>query len=439
MPGRDRNSYVWVLLSLAGAGLGYFYMAGWCLANREAFDGGKLFQTLALGVILVPVLAWVWSLVWGWILRRPWRLVFAQLAVPLILLPLFFALPWAPLREPGVWGLALFLCLLAGAVCAGLHPDIKAPLLALIVILSVASLGYCESCTVYYDRASLERILAGNADAPLRYRLLIPWLSQGLSALFQSGLKDTGFLLRTFIVLLIFLVSPRVMARWVKGPLIWAAPFMHMALLSFSNTWRYTSGEAEILGVWLLIWALAARRHLWALLVMLLFCLNRETLILLGPWYLLCALLAEGWSIKNRVWWVAGAMIIGVFTEQFALILAYGLDFQAADYLSKENFHLLRNWLAWLGPDRSYFLWKEGLGLLLSFMGGAWLVAVLFWRRLPLELRWGVIVNLPFLLLVQTFLGRYLESRQLLLLSPFVIGACLCLVQDSVAQDDKRS
>lgn len=418
-----------LITALAGVVLGFFCQENWAQANREALGAARALLGALAGGLVLPALAWAWSRLWARPLRRLPREVLTPTAAALAAVAAAWLLPSWTVLDNGAMLAAVILALAAGAVMAGLHRGAGPALALLLVVLALAYVIWHHQLTGYYDRSCLEKIIKGNADAPLRYRLLLPWLSAGLANLFAISLDQAQFLLRCFVTFCVFALGARVCALFVKGPLIWATPFVQMALMPFSFQLRYYSDETEVLGVWLLLWAAARTRLAWSLVVVLVFALNRETLLLLGPWWFLTALALAGPERRGRVVLAAAAMVVGVMAEQALLVLAYGLDFQPGDYLSGENLALLGRWADFLSPRRLLLPATLKVDVWLGFMGGAWLAAIAFSRRLPLPLRLGLWINLPFLVLVQVFLGRCVETRQLFLLVPFITAALIHIIQ----------
>lgn len=426
------------LLCLTGAVWGYFFQANWAWLHKEPLGWPRLILGGAAIALALPSL----GIVLGALLERLWGRSRRQFLACLGPVTAASAGVWLCLGYPqwsnGVLALTVICAVAAGLLAAWLRPGAGAALLMVLVFLAASGVYQHGQHTRYYDRASMERVLKGNADAPIRYRLLVPWAAQGLADALDVKPDEAVFGLRALANLAIFLVSARVLGLWVRGPWVWSGALLYLILAPFSYYFRYNTDEVEILGAWVLLWCAAwsglkpLRRQVYAVITMLVFALNRETVLLLGPWFLALSLSRDGWGLKNPAWYAAAVMVLGVLAEQLLLVMAYGGDFQPNDYLTEENLGLLRQWLERIGPARRPAPWMESLSVLFVFCSGCWLVAAVFWRRLPKALSWGVAINFPWLILVQTFLGRYLETRQLYLLLPFVVGPLAVLL----AQDE---
>ena len=424
----------WIVLLASGAALGYFSQTNWALDNHEALSLGRGLAGAAGGAVLFCALGLgISRLADRWLKPEPvafWRGIAAALGA----VGLLWLIPGMPQTDNGLLLASVLLALAAGLLAVWLHPRLTPAFFLLLILLAASCVLMHDQQTHYYDRVNVERVLAGNADAPTRYRLLMPWMAWGLSGLGGGNILWTETAIRIFATFALFLVSARVLALWLKGPLIWSAALFQLILIPFSYYYRNSTDELEILGAWLLLWCVAApvlrpwARQAAILLVILVFALSRETIILLVPWLCACGIARDGWGLKNPAWRGAAAMVAGVLVEQFLMVLAYGADFEPTDYVTGENLDILKRWFLFLGPERLWQNWNQGLGVLLSFAAGTWLVAWLVRRRLPTPLRLGVWINFPLLFLVQTFLGRYLETRQLYLLMPFVVAPLVILL-----------
>ena len=416
-------------LALAGAALGWFSQANWALENRETLDPARALVGMGLGLLFYPIfiggLARLWALLPGLGFGRS----LGGLA-PLALLPaLALVYPDPGLTQNGTLALALVLALGAGLLAGVIEPRLSAPVLVSLGILAVLCVLFHDSHLRPYDIASLERGLKGDASALFRYRVLVHHLAALSASAFDAPVATAAFMLRSFCTMLIFLVSVRVCTYWVPLNLASAAPLTHMVFLPFSFLFFYLTDEVEVLGAWLLLWAVFKQRHVLALLVVLFFTLNRELLIFLGPWYFFYSVRRRGWSLRNPAWRYAAAMVIGVIVLRLVSIWLQGFSYMPADaYFRSFNLDYLSAWLGLLGPERSWRQAATAMAQPLIFAGGAWLAAMLFAKRLPQIIRWGLLINLPFFWLLQFMHGGFNECRELYPVIPFVVAGFLCLL-----------
>ena len=349
---------------------------------------------------------------------------------PLAALPalaLFY--PDPALTQNGTLALAILLAVCGGLLAGAAEPRLSAPVLLSLCVLAVLCVLFHDNHLRPYDIAGLERGLKGDASALFRYRVLVHHLALILASALDAPVAATAFLLRAFCTMAIFLVSIRVCSFWVPFNLASAAPLAHLAFLPFSFLFFYLTDEVEVLGAWLFLWAVFRQRHLPALLVMLVFTLNRELLIFLGPWYFFYSVRRRGWRFGNPAWRYSAAMVAGVIMIRLAAIWLQGFSYMPADaYFRSFNLDYLAAWAGLLGPARTWSEAASAMGQPLMFAGGAWFAAMLFAKRLPQVIRWGLLLNLPFFWLLQFLHGGFNECRELYPIIPFVVAGFLCLL-----------
>ena len=185
--------------------------------------------------------------------------------------------------------------------------------------------------------------------------MLVHAAAGALESVFQAPAFFMEKLIRTFATFTIFLVSIRAMRLFVRPGVALAAPLAHMVMLPFSYLFLYVTDELEVLGAWLLLWAVVKQRHGWALAVMLFFTLNRELLIFLGPWYWFYSMLRGGWSLKNPAWTYSALMVVGVLGVHFILVLLLGFSYHDNGvYYRYFNLKYIYAWFDYLSPTRSF-------------------------------------------------------------------------------------
>jgi hypothetical protein len=206
-------------------------------------------------------------------------------------------------------------------------------------------------------------------------------------------------------------------------------------MLPFSYLFLYETDEVEVLGAWLLLWAVIRQRHAWALAVMLVFTLNRELLIFLGPWYWFYSMQRGGWSFKNPAWLYSGLMVGGFFITHFGLILLLGFSYHDnGAFYNYLNMKYIMAWFDYLSPARVYSEQALPMAEPLKFAAAVWLAAIIFWRKLPQVISYGIIICLPLFWLLQLAHGGFRECRELYPLLPFMVSALLCFMDQSAGK-----
>ena len=423
---RNIPRHTWILLIAAGAFVGYMSQANWGFINHETDGVLRPLTGLFAGGLIYPALVVCAGMLMSSLLHRSLNRVLAAMVPLMVLAALLLAYPDGNLRSNGALGLILLLCALNALLALWLAPRLSGAALLILALLAMNTVGYHDKNTRFLARGSLEKVLKGDADAAQRYRILVPWSAYGVHKLTKVPLDLCGFALRVMLTFICFLVSIRVMARFVEPGMALIAPFLHAVYIPFSYMFKFSTDEAEILGVWLMIWAAAAKKPYHALAVLLFFSLNRETIVLIVPWFTLYFLMLDGWKWRNRIWIPVILMGLGWLALQFVMIYSLGFAHQPGDRINMHNnLVMIQNWLAFVGPERFFRLSELNLDIPLTFCGGAWLAALLYSHRLPLLIRTGLWINVPFVLGLQFVTGVMVESRQIYLLVPFVVSAAI--------------
>jgi hypothetical protein len=212
------------------------------------------------------------------------------------------------------------------------------------------------------------------------------------------------------------------------------AVFVHVALLPLSYLRLWNMDEVELLGGWLFLLSVLTKRFTWTLVCVLVFALNRETILLLWPWLVVYMIQQYGFSRKNKIWLLSGLAAAGVLAERFILILIYGLSFNSGDIFTQiwSNLNCLNGWLSNLTLSGRLHGFSTSMAMHFEFFSGLWLVILFANKQLPQVLRTGVLVSIPLLLLIQFLTGSLHEPRQLYLIFPLLTAALLSLVQTNV-------
>lgn len=193
--------------------------------------------------------------------------------------------------------------------------------LILLALVSLSSAFVDLRMRAYGSRPYAEFIPAvvnGTADAPERYRILVPFAVAGLNAATGMSLGNAWHLLRLVSFVAAYFIFFAYLRRWfddrtaLLGTLIVGATLP----LTFTNSWAHPDHIAELALFTAGCAAIAANR-LWTLAALLgIATLNRETAIFLVPLYLvtrpvsagrlgIAALLAAEWAVifgALRLW-----------------------------------------------------------------------------------------------------------------------------------------
>ena len=167
---------------------------------------------------------------------------------------------------------------------------------AVVVGMFFASLLFCTLRARYCPElvgATFADMLAGTADTPFQYRMLVPLLAHGIIA--ATGLRlDHPTVLSLSIELvtvwLILLVAAAALRR--RGlSLLWLAALYYMMVVNYVVDFGYNflncADLPALLFALLGLLLVAERRHVWFTLMLPLALLNRETGVLLSALFLL--------------------------------------------------------------------------------------------------------------------------------------------------------
>jgi hypothetical protein len=176
-----------------------------------------------------------------------------------------------------------------------------ASVLVLLAIMSVAS-GFADLRMRQYPQRPyaefIPRVVDGSADAPERYRVLVPftthWIAAGLGAPL-SGVWHATRLAWLFAAYVVFYTYLRL---WFgESPSLLGTALVAATLpLTFTNSWAHPDHIAELALFTAGCAAVAANRPLLLAALLAVATLNRETAVFLVPLYLLASP-----SVRNRV------------------------------------------------------------------------------------------------------------------------------------------
>lgn len=292
-------------------------------------------------------------------------------------------------------------------------------LIALLYAAIATALGHVD----YHIRSSPERgfaeysptVIAGTEYPPGRYRVLAPYMYEGLRRATGWPPRDAWIVFRWLSLIAALAAAHYYMATWFReGPSVAGALLIAVLLpLTFTNGWAHPDHLVELA---LFTWGCAAiaRQQLAAFAVVLVAnALNRETSAFLVPLFLF-----------------AGALT----TRRLAVTAGLGVLW-AATYVG------LRLWLGYEPYDP--WQWSRNLdflGLLpanydLYYRSYAWFFVVMTvplvaasivaWRRLPSVLRAGTAIVAPCFVLVAMLFSSVIETRIFTPLLPLIAPAMI--------------
>ena len=202
--------------------------------------------------------------------------------------------------------------------------------LVVLALLSVAS-GFADlRMRSYPARAYSEfipSVVAGTADAPERYRVLVPFTVEGFRAITRLGPANAWHLTRLLLFFLGYLTFFVYLRTWFSGPLalLGTAIVAGTWPLTLTNSWAHPDHVAELLLFTAGCLAIARQRTTWLFVTMVVATFNRETAIFLVPTYL-----AAGALTASRL--AVGGLLAGIWVAIYAGLRAWR-GFAGYDYL----------------------------------------------------------------------------------------------------------
>lgn len=274
---------------------------------------------------------------------------------------------------------------------------------------------YYITAKPYYDtRLELhQRIITAQAPSPYQYRVLIPFIGEGLIRFFELFLAPRYAFSLTYALLDvggIFLLLSEVflsLASWFRreyalfGSLFCAAVLPVTFFEHFFQPWSFWEAAIYISGLWL-IWQ---NKRAWLAVCVLLAALNRETgLLVIAAFFLSSvtfkSLKAQGALNWRDIKWTI--LYLGIWAVVFfglRLIRPASSEVETLAQIFQHN-------------TKPVFLAKAVLNWLL-FAGIFWLLAVRGWRHAPFMLRRAALV-LPFHLVLILVFAYWSEVRVLM-------------------------
>lgn len=193
--------------------------------------------------------------------------------------------------------------------------------LVLIGIMSVAS-GFVDLRIRQYPLRPytefIPRVVGGTADAPERYRVLVPFTLNWIANATGAPISVVWHVTRLALFFAAYLIFYIYLRNWFNptASLLGTALVAATLPLTFTNSWAHPDHVAELALFTAGCAAIAAKRSGLVAIILALAALNRETALFLVPLYLLAqpfsrarvlvtALLAFEWSaiyVGLRVW-----------------------------------------------------------------------------------------------------------------------------------------
>ena len=271
--------------------------------------------------------------------------------------------------------------------------------------------------------AAHEALVTGAADAPQRYRILVPYLIEGFRRLMPASLDPVVVVALGY--LLYFLMSTTFTLMVLYGYLrIWFAPLLSLVgvlIASLSMIFAFGDGyfqpwsKLEIGLVTLGLLCVYHRRHLGLLAVVMVATLNRETGVFIALAYpLLAGWPPAGQNLRSLVAWsgvyiaVAAGILLGL-----RWLIGPAPSLAVAEIVDA-NFSLAGLAMAALNTA--------------LFLGAFWVAAVAGYRLAPEFVRrsWRIV---PVYLLAIAIWGVWREVRLLTPLYPILIPSGLAYLR----------
>lgn len=151
-------------------------------------------------------------------------------------------------------------------------------------------------------------VVQGTADAPERYRVLVPFQVHGLAAVTGWSMAAAWHLSRFLWILAAYLVFFAYLRTWFRAnvALVGTAIVAATLPLTFTNSWAHPDHMAELALFTAGCWAIARNADWWFLALLVVSSLNRETTV-----FLVCVYAAVSWNRPHG--WLKTAGFAGVW------------------------------------------------------------------------------------------------------------------------------
>ena len=297
-----------------------------------------------------------------------------------------------------------------------MKPSISAAVL--IVIMSVAT-GFVDLRTRAYPQRPytefIPKVVDGSADAPERYRVLVPFSVDALARVTGLSPEAAWHLSRWALFMGAYFVLFGYLRTWFTEPqaLLGTALVAATLPLTFTNSWAHPDHAAELLLFTAGCQAVATGRTAWLAAILAIATLNRETAVFLVPLYLLAG------PVDRRRLVVTAAL--GLEWLAIYLGLRAWRGFVHYDYLQIwRNFEFLQL----LPPNYDPYYRAYGYFGILLF-GGLLLAAFRAWRPGAPPFATRALLIVPLVALVAFTISSVIETRIFTLLYPLVLPAVI--------------
>jgi hypothetical protein len=297
----------------------------------------------------------------------------------------------------------------------------------IVVIMSVAT-GFVDlRARAYPQRPYTEfipRVVDGSADAPERYRVLVPFGLHGLAKVTGLSPSTVWHLSRLTLFVAAYFIFLAYLRTWFSEPsaLLGTAVVAATLPLTFTNSWAHPDHAAELGLFTAACLAIARNRTAWVFGLLALATLNRETAAFLVPLYLVV-----GPTTRQRL------LVTGALALEWAAIyvgLRAWRGFAAYDYLQIwRNLEFLQLLPSPYDPYYRAYAW---FGILL--FGGLIFVALQGSGSARPEFATRALLVTPLLAAVAFVISSIIETRILTPLYPLVLPAVIsaCTGADSL-------
>jgi len=392
VPEKSLHAFHFPALILVGGLLGAVFFGHLRAARGFEFHTFPMLALILLGAALWPAM---WRLAASAICRvtnRPfpetWREVFPiALAVGLV-----FSYPVIVKDLPGVPRLFLFglaLAFIGLFIIAAWERKIHSTMIIFYLLLAVMITTQLYSECVYYKLGNLKQVMAGHAPPPWRYRILIPLVIRGFHVLVPSDPNGIMFFFRIFLLVMAFVGTKRLAQNWVRPETAAFAPLLYAFFLYPTYDLIVCTDFPEILFITLYLLAMVKKRHFLCLVLMIMGTANREVMAFMGVSYFVYFMLeGEKGERKKILLWTA-AQAASWLLARFAILHLLGGE-ERFQHKFGENLAATLDYFRWLAGENHgidpRIWWLENVGRIrrfTAFAAGAWILAILFWRRLP--------------------------------------------------------
>lgn len=324
--------------------------------------------------------------------------------------------------------------------------DKRVDLISLILILSVSAViayGYFERVDWpnFEFRFELHnQIIAGTAESPYRYRILVPFIGEALTQGVSVFLPVKASFLLAYAIYDVLSISflLTVLFFWLRTwfsrdqaliGVLFVAGTIPIALQDhYFQPWSLLEA-----GLFSAAFLAIHKKHYWLLAsLVVLASLNRETSLFIPLAFLLTIDVRRFLTnMRNKHEWKPVLLFAG-------LLLIWAAIFWGLRYFLGSTSHIvsIEGLLAWNTTRRSLFLMFVNV---LLFLGGFWIFALMGFGQAPRFIKRVALIVLPYLLTVAVW-GVWYEVRLLMPLYPVLVplGLSFLDLQERKTQQDLR-